>query len=955
MIDSIFRKLTRKLLYGFIPLTLFLYSGCETEIKPGHFKCDVAMPGSCPDGWICQNRGSDGISRCYPDESGYCGDLILDIGESCDGTNFVDFSCANGWAICGSDCIPYCSSCGNGIIELDMDKRGEECDDGNTVGGDNCSPDCKIEKYCEVNSDDSCTEYCGDSLLNGPEECDNTAIAPWYSCEDFGFYSGDLGCLDDCTVDLSVCEGFCGDGQANGLEVCDGLDSDAVHCVDFSYDGGSLGCSFHCVSNFDCFNYWNREKIGVTGHIYKVWGDGTGKLYAAGSGGTVVYHDSDRWSQLNTGSDSDLRGIWASSTNNIFVAGTNGQFHHFNSGAWSSPTTATTSDFNAVWGSSAVNVLFAGQGGEVYRYNGSLISVESGVPIFGDTIFDIWGLDSEHIYIVGDFPAVISYDGTQWSSDSLPMAMGDVLHGIWGNSWNNLYVAGEKNDDSGFLYHFNGSLWQEVNMGFSNMEGIYSMWGNGDDLYLLGKGGTLYTYTDGSWKAHGNPHGGTFTSIWGTSMDNLYLSGLNGKIIKKLANWEESDYLFEETLNSVTGDTNSVFAVGNGGYVWQYEQNVWTSISSPVTQNLNSITTVFNGGNERKYIAVGDMGTIISFDGTAWTDMGTYDASPNIDLHDVSSFGNQAIAVGGSGAIWFYNGTQWSSENSSQSLCSASLNGVWSDGDSVAIVGDGGVIITRIDSIWSTVNSPVNINLNTVWGSSSSSIYAGGDDGTLLHYNGIEWSLVDTNQGFDIVKIYGISSSHIFALGRFGELLFFNGAQWSPITGIPASTSSLYIKSKKEFFISESAGIWRGMINFPHPYGGLCSDPVKIYCETELHGDSSYGITAFDVYPDCPGVDDLNMGPEQYYKFQSPINGDITILLNGLSNNLDLVVSSSNALSGCEPINQCDAMSHNSGTNPEQIEMSVSKGETLYFIVDSKNSDSSPYTISIQCNPRRPE
>jgi len=49
-------------------------------------------------------------------------------------------------------------TCGNGDLQEEL---GEECDDGNTVDGDGCSADCKIE-------------YCGDGIINNiDEECDD--------------------------------------------------------------------------------------------------------------------------------------------------------------------------------------------------------------------------------------------------------------------------------------------------------------------------------------------------------------------------------------------------------------------------------------------------------------------------------------------------------------------------------------------------------------------------------------------------------------------------------------------------------------------------------------------------------------------------------------------------------------------------------------------------------------
>lgn len=127
-------------------------------------------------------------------------------------------------------CIP--ARCGNGRVELD-----EQCDDGNTIAGDGCSPSCTIEtcgngiidvgESCDcgtagtptrpecnahVNSDsdqlapcrDNCTlRRCGDGILDASEQCDGSASSPDVTCATFGYYGGTLACTPICTFDTA--------------------------------------------------------------------------------------------------------------------------------------------------------------------------------------------------------------------------------------------------------------------------------------------------------------------------------------------------------------------------------------------------------------------------------------------------------------------------------------------------------------------------------------------------------------------------------------------------------------------------------------------------------------------------------------------------------------------------------------------------------------------------------
>lgn len=113
-----------------------------------------------------------------------------------------------------TNCIPVV--CGNSAIE-----GNEECDDGNTTPADGCSADCRQESdWICVNPGEPCksTVVCGDGRISGGEGCD-----------DRNTEAGD-GCSADCSAVETgwVCPGAglrchpkCGDGLRNGSEGCD--------------------------------------------------------------------------------------------------------------------------------------------------------------------------------------------------------------------------------------------------------------------------------------------------------------------------------------------------------------------------------------------------------------------------------------------------------------------------------------------------------------------------------------------------------------------------------------------------------------------------------------------------------------------------------------------------------------------------------------------------------------
>jgi hypothetical protein len=89
-------------------------------------------------------------------------------------------------------------------------------------------------------------------------------------------------------------------------------------------------------------------------------------------------------------------------------------------------------------------------------------------------------------------------------------------------------------------------------------------------------------------------------------------------------------------------------------------------------------------------------------------------------------------AVGDGGTIVKWNGSAWSAQPSGTSK---DLYGVWgSDASNVWAVGDGGTIVKWNGSAWSAQPSGTSKDLYGVWGSDASNVWAVGYSGTILFY-----------------------------------------------------------------------------------------------------------------------------------------------------------------------------------------------------------------------------
>jgi fibro-slime domain-containing protein len=181
-------------------------------------------------GWVCPTPGAACVAA-------QCGDGVVAGSEQCDDGNTVSGDgCSStcqvepGWQCPTPDTKCIAKACGDGIIA-----GNEQCDDGNTTPGDGCSATCTLEPgfACVTRAtplpQSVCHKtVCGDGVKEGFEECDDGNRIPYD------------GCSPTCTIEPKcsggTCTAVCGDGLKFPQEQCD--DGNTV-----SGDGCSSTCT----------------------------------------------------------------------------------------------------------------------------------------------------------------------------------------------------------------------------------------------------------------------------------------------------------------------------------------------------------------------------------------------------------------------------------------------------------------------------------------------------------------------------------------------------------------------------------------------------------------------------------------------------------------------------------------------------------------------------------------
>jgi cysteine-rich repeat protein len=791
----------------FIFLNLFILLSCDANIVDGKFQCDPDAIDPCPEGFACIQKGTDDQHYCFQSANNNCGDGIMDENEECDGDDFGDFECSEGFKICRSNCKRGCSVCGNEILEQIRDATGntlggEECDDGNSDNSDGCTSNCKLGRaYCTpqdlIDYTDSCSGSCGDSIKNGPEMCDSSDFGS-LSCFSLGFAEniGELGCATDCSqFDTSQCAKFycdatdysnnvnclnyCGDGKKNDNEICDANDNGGLICESFGYYGGELLCNSDCKSynKSNCSGFCGdgilngQEICDGTNYRYESSCNLLGSVHCTGFCITSYQQCvNDSWTKLD-----DVKGlsVWGTSNNNVYAVGSTGIITHYDGNSWNPMSSNVSVNLNGIWGSGVNDIFAVGDSGTILHYDGnSWNTMNSGTTLY---LAGVWGTASNNVYAVGSSGTILHYDGSSWSAMSSNVTK--TLKGIHGRNENDIYAVGL----TGTIVHYDGNNWSVMTSG--TIQHLNNVWLGSDPnkVYAVGHSGTILFYNGSSWTSVISGSSEILNGIWGSGPSNLYVVGLSTEILHYNGNF----------WTQIKNDKIDSF--GNADFlgVWGYENNIYMiSFSKLINYNETELFSSYEtiiainsiwGNNENDIYAVGQTGTLLHYDGDSWSSETSPAANSLVDVWGSSA--SDVYAVGNFSEFVYFNGISWS--NVTSPVSNIGLKGIWgSSASDIYVVGQTGTILHYDGGSWTSIASPTTAFLFSIWGSSASDIYAVGNNGTIIHYDGGSWTSITSPAIVSLFSIWGSSASDIYAVGQLGTIIHYDGTSWNEIDSI---------------------------------------------------------------------------------------------------------------------------------------------------------------------------
>lgn len=429
-----------------------------------------------------------------------------------------------------------------------------------------------------------------------------------------------------------------------------------------------------------------------------------GELWAVGDAGTVLRRSGGSFSLIPTGTDRNLNAIWGSSASDHFVVGDAGTVLRFATTAYTPESGASGNLFDVYGGT---GTLFAvGSGGTIVRRSGAgTWSADSSGT--SQDLWGVWGTSTAALTAVGGAgtytrsPAA----GTTWTSAVEAAFSAYTFRGYTGSG-----TTGYAVDSFGGIARYTGTWTQVYRDALA------------DVFYGIGiVGGTPYT-------AGGNPGGtGAIRRFDGTT-------------------WVRDVSLAPNTFYGIAGSgATDIWAVGEGGTVWQNDGSSWQARSSGLTANFAAIAAF----DTQTVWAVGVAGSLLRYNGSYFT----------------------PVNIGASG---FLNG-----------VAAITATDAWT-------VGSGGQTWHYLGSTWTQADSKTTMGLNGVAGLSSNQVWAVGDGGTIRFFDGTSWQLVSSGSSATLRRVFAASASEIWAVGDGGIVQRSSGGAFTPVVIPGPVTANLY-------------------------------------------------------------------------------------------------------------------------------------------------------------------
>jgi hypothetical protein len=384
---------------------------------------------------------------------------------------------------------------------------------------------------------------------------------------------------------------------------------------------------------------WQQESTDNGFKVTDIWGTSPTDVWAVDEGGFVRHWNGSAWTQ-STRFGAALHGVRGTSATNVWVGGA-GILAQWNGGGWFSldPATTAIGSIRGIWLSAATSGWFVTTQGVLSELRPEGWTTHWDSP---GIFTDVAGSASD-AWVCGHRGTIQHLNGGTWRTERLPRS--DACGSVTARSTTDVLAGGVSLlfGTPSIYYRFNGSTWTVNPTGAA--QSFEDMWTTPDgQSYAVDGTATVYRFDGAGWveMPTGSPQ--RLHSIWASGPNDVFAAGELGTVMHyDGASWTKLATGTTGALQAVWGaSSTNVFFVGsdlNGGLVLRYNGTSF-SAANPTSRGLTSV----HGRSPNEVYAVGAGGTIIRFNGSAWS---AEASGVDTDLYDVWALvSGEVYAVG---------------------------------------------------------------------------------------------------------------------------------------------------------------------------------------------------------------------------------------------------------------------------------------------------------------------
>lgn len=268
--------------------------------------------------------------------------------------------------------------------------------------------------------------------------------------------------------------------------------------------------------------------------------------------GIAMHFNGKEWS-WQTVSGSSLTGIWVYKRGVVYVTGGK-SILRYDGGKWTEIYSNKDPIFGVHGGISGTSDMeMAAVGSDVVvRYDGQKWT---NIPITGGAIASIIKISKGRYLAVGREGKIGYVEGTKWTGIENELYKED-LFAVWGIGQEDIYIAGNET----VLKYDGVSLTSAVDINNEEQaqmveaRSFTSIWGtSSQNIYVVGSGmlpmepppqPPIMRYDGKVWKEveYGDDHMGTINAVWGTSEKNIYVGGQDISNAGRLYRYDGEDW-----------------------------------------------------------------------------------------------------------------------------------------------------------------------------------------------------------------------------------------------------------------------------------------------------------------------------------------------------------------------------------------------------------------------------